>query len=148
MATIFDVAKYFLEKLGPLSGRKLQKLCYYAQSWHLAWTGEPLFNENFEAWIYGPVCPELRAFHKEKDADIYEVPFEFFDEFNYEFTEDQLESLNIIIKDYGHMTPLELTDQTHIEFPWKNARGTLSHNEKGKTVITKESMKTFYKGLL
>ena len=28
--TIFDVAKYILTKLGPMTTMKLQKLCYYS----------------------------------------------------------------------------------------------------------------------
>ena len=59
MATVFDVAKYILEQLGPLSTMKLQKLCYYAQAWSLAWDEEPLFPHEFEAWVNGPVCREL-----------------------------------------------------------------------------------------
>jgi uncharacterized phage-associated protein len=43
---------------------KLQKLLYYCQGWHLAWDGEPLFGEEFEAWLSGPVCRELYELHK------------------------------------------------------------------------------------
>ncbi len=49
MANVFDVAKYILEKTGTISTWKLQKLCYYSQAWELAWTGNPLFEEDFEA---------------------------------------------------------------------------------------------------
>lgn len=62
MASVFDVAKYILSKTGKISTWKLQKLCYYSQAWELAWTGNSLFDEDFEAWANGPVCPEL--FHK------------------------------------------------------------------------------------
>lgn len=37
MATVFDTAKYILEKRGAMSTMKLQKLCYYAQAWSLVW---------------------------------------------------------------------------------------------------------------
>ena len=43
MATVFDVAKYILHKKKKLSTWKLQKLCYYAQAWSIAWTEHPLF---------------------------------------------------------------------------------------------------------
>ena len=64
MATVFDVAFYILDKLGDMSTMKLQKLCYYAQAWSLAWDGVPLFNEDFQAWANGPVCRELYEFHR------------------------------------------------------------------------------------
>ena len=66
MATVFDVAKYILHKKKKLSTWKLQKLCYYAQAWSIAWTEHPLFAEDFEAWVNGPVCPELYHAHQGK----------------------------------------------------------------------------------
>ena len=48
--TIFDLADAFLSiEAMPLF--KLQKLCYYAQAWHLAIYNEPLVDAQFEAWI-------------------------------------------------------------------------------------------------
>ncbi|OQP53774.1 hypothetical protein A4H97_23045 [Niastella yeongjuensis] len=38
---------------------KLQKLVYFAQGAHLAKHGTPLINETFQAWLYGPVIPEI-----------------------------------------------------------------------------------------
>ena len=62
------VANYFLT-LGqrdsiPLSPMKVQKLVYFAHGWHLALTGQPLINEQVEAWQYGPVVDTL--FHEFK----------------------------------------------------------------------------------
>ena len=38
---------------------KLQKLVYFAQGHHLAKYGRSLISENFQAWMYGPVIPEI-----------------------------------------------------------------------------------------
>ena len=38
---------------------KLQKLVYFAQGVHLAKYHTPLINETFQAWLYGPVIPEI-----------------------------------------------------------------------------------------
>lgn len=56
MGTVFDAAKYILEKRGAMSTMKLQKLCYYSQVWSLVWDDAPLFDEDFEAWANGPVA--------------------------------------------------------------------------------------------
>lgn len=66
MATVFDTAKYILNKMGKVSTMKLQKLCYYAQAWSIAWTEKPLFDERIEAWVNGPVFPDLFKAHKGK----------------------------------------------------------------------------------
>ena len=58
--TVFEAAEWFLHKKS-FTHKQLQKLCYYAQAWHLALLNRPLFDEEFQAWIHGPVCPTLYA---------------------------------------------------------------------------------------
>ncbi|CAG9176063.1 Antitoxin SocA [Cupriavidus laharis] len=59
------VANAFIQKakegrLPDLSPMKLQKLLYFAQSWHLKWKdGEPLIDDTFSRWKFGPVIPSL-----------------------------------------------------------------------------------------
>ena len=67
MASVFDVAKYILNKKGRMSPMKLQKLVYYSQCWSLAWDDKPLFNNRIEAWANGPVVRDLYTFHRSKD---------------------------------------------------------------------------------
>jgi uncharacterized phage-associated protein len=49
-----------------MTAMKLQKLCYYAYGYHLAWEGRELFPEHFEAWANGPVSPSLYKEHRGK----------------------------------------------------------------------------------
>ena len=62
--SIIDVAEHILTEQGEMSTMKLQKLLYFSQGWALAWTGVPLFVEEFEAWASGPVCRELYELHR------------------------------------------------------------------------------------
>lgn len=144
MANIFDVAKYILQKKGHLSTWKLQKLCFYSQAWSLAWTEKPIFQEDFQAWANGPVCPELFQIHKGK----FEISNK---EFKYgninRLNADQKETIDIIIKDYGDMEPYDLREQTHIEDPWKNARIGIPEGVPCTNIITKESMGEYYGSL-
>jgi uncharacterized phage-associated protein len=64
MATVFDVAKYILEKQGQMTTMKLQKLVYYSLAWSLVWDEKPLFTETVKAWANGPVVPDLYGKHK------------------------------------------------------------------------------------
>jgi uncharacterized phage-associated protein len=52
--SVFDVAKYILEKQSPMSTIKLQKLVYYSQAWSMVWDGVPIFDEDFQAWLTDP----------------------------------------------------------------------------------------------
>ena len=38
---------------------KLQKLMYFAHGWNLALYDEPLVDQSFHAWEYGPVIPSI-----------------------------------------------------------------------------------------
>lgn len=144
MATVFDVAKYILHKKGHISTWKLQKLCYYSQAWQLAWTGRSIFDEDFVAWTNGPVCPDLFYAHQGKfsvgEEDIAKGSID-------NLNDDEKESIDIVLRDYGDMEPYSLRELTHSENPWKIARGNLPESAKCKTVITKESMGEYYGSL-
>ncbi|MCD7708971.1 MAG: DUF4065 domain-containing protein [Clostridiales bacterium] len=143
-ASVFDVAKYILRKLGRISTWKLQKLCYYAQAWELAWTDNPLFEEEFEAWANGPVCRELYNEHRKK----YWVTEEDIRKGNPDnLSQENKDDIDIIIRDYGSMEPWELREQTHCEDPWRIARGDISASERCSNTIPKESMAEYYAGL-
>lgn len=145
MATIFDVAKYILhKKKDSLSTWKLEKLCYYSQAWALAWTEQPIFDEDFQAWVNGPVCPELFHEHQGK----FYISYERLKKGNEEnLTDDEKETIDIVLNHYGDMEPYQLRELSHSEDPWKDARGNLPPDQNCDTVITKESMGAFYGGL-
>jgi putative zinc finger/helix-turn-helix YgiT family protein len=68
---LLNTAKFFLFKIDEEAGDvitplKLQKLVYYAQAWFTAYFGKPLVTENCQAWIHGPVFPELYNYFKDK----------------------------------------------------------------------------------
>mgnify|MGYP002616320479 CR=1 FL=1 len=48
----------FAEKID-ITPMKLQKLVYFIYRDYLQKTGKALFNERFETWKYGPVCPSI-----------------------------------------------------------------------------------------
>jgi len=138
--SIFDVSNYFLTIEG-MTHKKLQKLCYYAQAYHLAVSGEPLFSNNFEAWIHGPVCPEL--FYQYKGF-LYISCITSKHEFN-----DKIKNfLDSIYSVYGSMTGDELEELTHSEMPWKKARAGLEYNQPSNSIININDMRSYYKNIL
>lgn len=145
MHKVFDVAKYILHYCGEMTTMKLQKLCYYAQSWSLAWDGKPLFDEDFQAWANGPVCVELYNAHK----GMFVVDKNFFDNNGDidSFSEDELETLKVVLEAYKDKTPQYLSELTHKENPWKLARIGVPVGERSTKVIEKEAMQEYYGGL-
>lgn len=143
MANVFDVAKYILYKKERISMWKLQKLCFYSQAWAIVWTEKPLFEEEFEAWSNGPVCPALFEKHKGK----FFVEFSDIDGNIDNLTPNEKETIDIVLNDYGNMTPYDLREQTHQEMPWKNARQGIPEGTSSNVTITKESMGAYYGSL-
>jgi uncharacterized phage-associated protein len=43
----------------PITQMKLQKMVYVAHGLYLASHNEPLIKENFQAWRFGPVVPDI-----------------------------------------------------------------------------------------
>jgi uncharacterized phage-associated protein len=143
MANIFDVAKYILEKRGTMSTMKLQKLCYYAQAWALVWDDEPLFDEEFEAWANGPVCRELFL----KTQGRYSVSAEDETGGNGDLTEDEKDTIDKVLEHYGEHNAQWLSQLTHMEEPWNNARIGVPAGVDCNRIITKESMALYYGGI-
>lgn len=142
--TVFDVAKYILEKQGSMSAMKLQKLVYYSQAWSLVWDDQPLFDNRIEAWANGPVVRELYDVHRGK----FQVSTNDFTSYsNQELNPEQKRTVNAVLEAYGSKSAQWLSDQTHSESPWQDSRSDLSDTERGSREITLESMAEYYGSL-
>jgi uncharacterized phage-associated protein len=147
MASIFDVAQYILEKKGELTTMKLQKLCYYSQAWSLAWYEEPIFNEDFQAWANGPVCPQLFSFHRGLFSINYrEIPDKYGAK---NLSAVEIDTIDKVLDFYGDRDSHWLSELTHMERPWKSAREKANAlpGDYCNEVISKEEMLDYYSGL-
>lgn len=144
MASVYDVAKYVLKRLGKITTMKLEKLVYYCQAWSLGWDDKPLFEEEFQAWANGPVCPEL--FRKHQGQFIVDEKL-FSDLPDYSFSDEEIETMNAVLEYYGDKEPQWLSELTHKENPWKSARIGCPAGAPCKQIITKDSMQEYYGGL-
>ena len=129
--TVFDVANWFLSKES-MTPKKLQKLVYYAYSWYLTLVNESkddltakLFTSRLEAWVHGPVFPELYQKYKGYSGEAIEQ----YDGMVEEFNEDAKDILDQVWEVYGGYTGNQLESITHRESPWLNARGGCSSYE-------------------
>ena len=126
-----------------ISNLKLQKLLYYVQAWHLAVFESPLFPERFQAWVHGPVVPDVyRRFNGYKwrniDAEV-ERP---------ELGAGTIAFVEEVLDEYGPMDARHLEYLTHREDPWIEARGGLAVDEPCTAVLSEETMRSFYRSRL
>ena len=144
MATVFDAAKYILDKYGAMSAMKLQKLIFYAQAMSLVWDDVPLFEDDFEAWAKGPVCRPLFNAHKGKfmlSDSKFLAPYK--PKVSH-LTTEQKETIDAVVDALIDYPPYVLSDMVHKETPWQDARGDLPAGARCKNIIPKTAMHEYY----
>ena len=148
------LAKYLLVKMGSTDHLKLQKLLYYVEAWHLVFFDTPIIEEDFRAWVHGPVL--LSVWHDLKKLSILHGEVQIkkaFRERNVQavtnkLDQDQLELIDDVLKEYGSKSGYHLECLTHAEAPWRSARAGLAPDEPGSRKISKKLMKSFYRDRL
>jgi uncharacterized phage-associated protein len=122
-----------------MSAMKLQKLVYYCQAWAMVLLRRPLFAEKFQAWAHGPVVYELFALHrghfvvgKWPTGDAAALDGE------------AVRIIDGVVVHYGAMAAEILSDLTHAEKPWKEARAGLPEGHRSEAEIPTEALREFY----
>ena len=138
MSTAHDVANYILSRRA-MTAMKMQKLVYYAQAWHLARTGEPLFDEPIEAWVNGPVVRELYEEHRGQFS-LSRWPLG--DPGTMSAAQRAL--VDEVLETYGERGAAWLSQLTHSEDPWRKARQGLPDNARSSALIQPDEMRSYY----
>ncbi|NEO58998.1 MAG: DUF4065 domain-containing protein [Moorea sp. SIO4G2] len=148
MLDCLNAARYFIVKAyddgmeAEMTNMKLQKLLYYAQSLHLALYDQPLFDEQIQAWRYGPVCPRAYRFYSEFEAKQLPIPKK---DFLSNIPDDKIKLLEETWEYFGSYHAFRLSNMTHGEFPWQKARKGLPSDASSTEPIILEDMKALGK---
>lgn len=119
MIDVIKVASYIFKRYQEemkvkIDEMKLHKLLYFAQRESIIQTGEPMFNDQFEAWKYGPVMVVVRN------------SFKKLENMNLQPSEEELgpykNSLDFVFQNYAVKDSWSLSILTHGESCWKKAR--------------------------
>lgn len=141
MAKIDEVAAYILERLGSVSTMKLHKLTFYSQAYSLVEYGVPLFSENFEAWVNGPVAPELFKRHKGE----FVISHGFFGpSMKRVLAHNEIAAIDHVVNCLRGWTGAQLSALAHAEEPWREARVGLVPSERSQRPIAKERIAAYY----
>jgi len=146
---VTSVADFFLSKIDKEAGSsitplKLQKLIYWAQGWSCGFFQTPLFTSDLQAWVHGPVSPEV--YYKYQNycyEDIEKISCDI--ENNFDFTQIQL--LNEVYSVYGIFDAKILEAMTHKDKPWKNARKYYGPKEICQEVIPITDITEYFSSL-
>lgn len=140
-----DIVKMILCKKS-YTQLEIEKILYFCYCEYLKICKKPLFKEEFEAWTYGPVMPEvyqeLRRFNRskitidEKDKAIVwakAIRFEDYDKIK--------EAIDITIQKYGEYSSGQLVSKTHEKgSPWDRV---FKNGEGQNDIISKEIIEEY-----
>lgn len=144
MTTSLDIGNFFIDMairtgIDDLTNLKLNKLVYYAQALALVKLNRPLFNEDIEAWVYGPVIPTIyHTFKIYGKNPIRETKGNYSID---NIPSDELEVLSDVYLRYGNYEPTELMWTTHEKgTPWQ----INYHEGERNIVIPQQEMREYY----
>lgn len=145
-----------------VSPLKLQKILYYEQAWHMVFFGREhqLFNSIPQAWVNGPVYPEIYQTYKNMvpgmcdhlrlehfcirtGEDVDEALKSVAEEL--QMSPEQINLVESVIRLYGSKTQNQLILFTHSELPWCEKREGLLPYEKSTKPISLDTMYSYYK---
>ncbi|MCP9750460.1 Panacea domain-containing protein [Ferruginibacter sp. HRS2-29] len=145
------IADYFIalsnETQSPITNLKLQKLVFYAQAWNLAILKKELIAEDFEAWVHGPVIPELYKDYSSfgwKPILREDLTSEVFSELKKTIDDEVLKVLGEVEYEYFGLQAYELEKLTHNEDPWILTRVGLTEDQPSNKIISKELISAYY----
>lgn len=145
MIKAIDVANFFIDIANSnpenddcITNLRVNKLLYFAQGYSLARRNKPLFDEDMQAWQYGPVVPDVyyafRPCGRERISDVSG---------NYSsdiFSSDELELLIDIVREYGKYSTSALINFAHRKgTPWESVFDKTSNN-----IIPKDLLKEYF----
>ncbi len=139
------VISYVFERLEEVTPLMLQKLLYFIQGVSYALNGDPMFSENCQAWVHGPVYPDVYDMFRDfKYNPIEDARFAILDGAEDELTEDERRVIDLVVNTFGEYGGKVLERITHAEMPWKAARRGYGDQIPSNETISVESIKSYY----
>jgi uncharacterized phage-associated protein len=128
------------QRITPL---KLIKLAYISQGFHLGYYGKPIFDDEVEAWPYGPVIRSI--YFAVNHFKRHEITKTLFEHVNDDLSLEAQRVIDAVIKTYDKYDALELSALTHRKgSPWD-----ITVREKGiNKIIPKSLIKSHYEGII
>lgn len=123
-----SIANYFLERASQegraLTPMQLLKLVYIAHGWYLGYTGQPLIDDEVQAWRHGPVIKQLydRIRNFGSGAVRGLLSASVFGGIPQAVGPEVVPMLDGVWKNYSRFSGMELSDMTHRpDTPWSIA---------------------------
>lgn len=136
-----------IDEANPLTQMKLQKMVYFAHGVHLAEYEEPLIEEHFQAWKFGPVVPEIYGTYKLYGNSLIQdtlwVP-NYIKNSDEELCESAKDAFNYTWEVAKDLSAIQLSNWTHKEgSPWEQV-----YSADENRVIPDNMIQNYFKAFL
>ena len=136
---------YVFEKLEEVTPLMLQKLLYFIQGVYCALYGKPIFAEDCQAWIHGPVYPEVyELFRDFKYNPIDDARFALLEGITDTLTKDEKRVIDLVVNTFGMYGGKALEKITHNESPWQDARKGYEDSIPSTELLPKDHIMQYY----
>lgn len=140
-----QIVNYILYKIQEVTPLALEKILLFANGVNLAINDAPLFEEDMQAWVHGPVCPEV--YFKYKSFGYRPINSGIKSDSGCLISlvsQDELNVIDIVIDTFGIYSPKVLEEISHMQTPWINKRMGYKDDEPCKECIDIEELKHYY----
>lgn len=149
---LFAITNYLIQKHNITEPVKLQKILYFLYLEYWKENNEKLFDDEFEAWVYGPVLRSVYNHLKYIGLNFSE--YEEFDQIKDEYTITKIVPLNDKkifnfidnkVKKYKNKNTFDLVEEAHKTPPWIKARKGIPDREISTEKIKFKDIENFVK---
>lgn len=143
---MLDVISYIFEKQEEVTPLELQKLLYYIQGIFLSIYRRPIFEEDCQAWVHGPVYSDVYYLFNDFLYNPIDDPrFALLEGIADNLSNDEKATINLVLNTFGMYVGKILERITHKEDPWIEARKGLEKDERSNEIISKEDIRKYFK---
>lgn len=141
MRKVYDaitIAKWIINKIHP-EPLKVQKLLYLAQGYSFAFYDRPLFHNEIEGWVHGPVVPNVYKLYSEYKYNPIAISYE-----NIVLDKEAENVLLYVLKKNSKYDAKYLEEITNNPEPWINSREGLDPDERSDKTINKLNIANYF----
>lgn len=142
---MLGVISCIFERLEEVTPLMLQKLLYFIQGVYLALHEQPLFGEDCQAWIHGPVYPEVYDMFRDfKYNPIDDARFALLKGTEDGLSAEEKRVVALVVDTFGMYSGKVLEAITHNEAPWVEARQGYGDTIRSSEILPKERIREYY----
>lgn len=140
-STIESVALYVLNSKYEITNMSLQKLLYYIEAFVAVLLNVQIYNSRCEAWMYGPVYPDI--YEKYKSFGNSQIVVDMVD-LSESIPTEVRKVIDFVLRQFAIYNGVTLKDFSHSELPWINAHTGYGEKEHCTEAITHEAIADYF----